>query len=839
MQSSWVKVYCRFLISKQRVKETLPLLLLLSGSTAQAVLTVNQVNGGGAASFVSGSQTTTAQPSFYYLVSTDAGITGATPPSFINFTPLSIDATATAATDSSSNSKMFQVSISLDKAVSVTGTQQAAITFFAYPNSGTAHPAPVAAVNGVLCSQSDGNSGCMALNQITSTGQNRYYAAKYPAGIANATIQLGFYPNDICASALAQGVQVTGCNNNEMIQPTTGTPSTMQLGFSVLLASDSLPSTVPSGTPIDSTGTVPLTLSFQVDTPTLNCPTSAQLQNSYTPADRSILLDTTQFSLSGTNVAPAAGIFAVGGENATPNVSSAFQTQNSYVSTPLGFMGQSVVSGLLNSTATETHAYNFSFIIKDAAGIYVPPASVGSCLLTGVQTSAIQGFLSKSNCFIATAAFRSIDSPPVVLLRQFRDEVLLHSSAGKAFVHWYYGWSPPAAEWLMLNPVYRFPVLWFLSELEGAVWLVMHPFELVLILFFSLFSGIFIYRMNRADRIRKISPLISLFLCLSGGVCFESESHAAQEVGQPYIDQIKREMKEGSASEGPNPNSGDVDPYIQNIRKNLPTESLNQESYIESLHKTDPKLRGEPSQESYIEKLKPTLEPSKEGGAIQAVAEGNSALSMKREGQISRAFGLRYGVTANRNYSATSQSKDFNSIYGGNYAPDLSFFYEIQPFHSELLGSFGIIGMGGVSYFHGTGQFALNLQKPGGSGSFGATSNTQFQFFTLPATLALTYRFNLFRYLRPYGFVGPTVIGFTEMRSDSQSGNRGFSKGVTTTLGLSFLLDWLSSDSTWSLYTAFGIKHFYLTLDYSRLTTFSSDVNFNGSGLFAGLTFEL
>jgi uncharacterized protein (TIGR03437 family) len=51
-------------------------------------------------------------------------------------------------------------------------------------------------------------------------------------------------------------------------------------------------------------------------------------------------------------------------------------------------------------------------------------------------------------CFVATAAFGSPMARQVQWLRAFRDRILLPGRAGRAFVNWYYGWSPRAATWL-------------------------------------------------------------------------------------------------------------------------------------------------------------------------------------------------------------------------------------------------------------------------------------------------------------------------------------------------------------------------------------------------------
>jgi hypothetical protein len=48
-------------------------------------------------------------------------------------------------------------------------------------------------------------------------------------------------------------------------------------------------------------------------------------------------------------------------------------------------------------------------------------------------------------CFVATACYGDYDHPTVIELRRFRDDYLETSSAGRAFVRWYYQWSPAFA----------------------------------------------------------------------------------------------------------------------------------------------------------------------------------------------------------------------------------------------------------------------------------------------------------------------------------------------------------------------------------------------------------
>jgi hypothetical protein len=93
----------------------------------------------------------------------------------------------------------------------------------------------------------------------------------------------------------------------------------------------------------------------------------------------------------------------------------------------------------------------------------------------GYSSAAISGFLGSSRCFVATAAFRSPDAGPVRLFREFRDMVLLEFLPGRAFVEWYYSWSPDAAAWLESHDWLRGRVLHGFIPIEIGSWLVLNP----------------------------------------------------------------------------------------------------------------------------------------------------------------------------------------------------------------------------------------------------------------------------------------------------------------------------------------------------------------------------
>ena len=59
--------------------------------------------------------------------------------------------------------------------------------------------------------------------------------------------------------------------------------------------------------------------------------------------------------------------------------------------------------------------------------------------------------VKKGGCFIATACYGSYDAPEVMVLRKFRDEKLMKTLAGQAFIEFYYFVSPGVADIIARN----------------------------------------------------------------------------------------------------------------------------------------------------------------------------------------------------------------------------------------------------------------------------------------------------------------------------------------------------------------------------------------------------
>jgi hypothetical protein len=99
-----------------------------------------------------------------------------------------------------------------------------------------------------------------------------------------------------------------------------------------------------------------------------------------------------------------------------------------------------------------------------------------------------------NGCFIATAAFGSSMEPHVKIMREFRDRFLIGNTVGKIFVHLYYTYSPPIADFIAKHDSLRILVRMSLFPVVGFSWITLKVgpvLTFVFMLFFiSCFMGI-------------------------------------------------------------------------------------------------------------------------------------------------------------------------------------------------------------------------------------------------------------------------------------------------------------------------------------------------------------
>uniref|UniRef100_A0A7C4MLW5 SGNH hydrolase-type esterase domain-containing protein n=1 Tax=Desulfatirhabdium butyrativorans TaxID=340467 RepID=A0A7C4MLW5_9BACT len=105
-------------------------------------------------------------------------------------------------------------------------------------------------------------------------------------------------------------------------------------------------------------------------------------------------------------------------------------------------------------------------------------------------------------CFIATAAFGSMEEPHVQMLRAFRDRVLMGSSVGRWFVKGYYRFSPPIAKVIAANAFLRSLVRVLLLPIIAGCWSILKLGWVLPAIVFSMLFFLFVLQ-RRANGMRS------------------------------------------------------------------------------------------------------------------------------------------------------------------------------------------------------------------------------------------------------------------------------------------------------------------------------------------------
>jgi uncharacterized repeat protein (TIGR02543 family) len=129
--------------------------------------------------------------------------------------------------------------------------------------------------------------------------------------------------------------------------------------------------------------------------------------------------------------------------------------------------------------AAAASGYQFVSWTATAGSFSNANTEVTSFTMPAQDVTVTAGFevASGGGCFVATAAYGSPTAEQLNVLREFRDAVLLESTAGSQFVTLYYKLSPPVADFISGNSFLRTlvrellvdPVVWMV-EATGGIW---------------------------------------------------------------------------------------------------------------------------------------------------------------------------------------------------------------------------------------------------------------------------------------------------------------------------------------------------------------------------------
>ena len=696
----------------------------------------------------------------------------------------------TSRTDLAENWIAFDITSDSSSLSASTATQNLVVTLS--PATGGA-PLPIIRAGGFTGStMPSACNGCQAPGSIAGT----YYSVVYTA---KTVLRVAIRLSDLCSVSGVTGTLCSGAAVADSTQTTLNQLITATIGLADASTYQG-PTTAPSG---GDSGQFTL---YVTDTPPTISGPSLESQF-YFPGDKEIILkfDNTTASVGNGVSSSVAGVplyryvelaslNASGGLTLpTSSNMTSWLTANSV---PIHFsnygIGSDRMPGFTNAeSATDSaHDYSVAYYVENNAGLM----STTNVSLSSVKSQAISGILKESKCFIATATYHDGRAAPVMMLRQFRDEVLSKFSWGRTFIENYYHYSPALAEWAWDKPFVRAIALKVLTPIEFAAWVVL-----------------------------KISHAET-------GV-----TDADNAKTQPYIEHLKKKIEKEEAAKKKDKPEPAHESYIDGLKKKIgKDQQADSGSFIESIKKDLPPVE-DGTGLTEKEKAKP-IEFKERESTIKLVNEGRDKIDFEKKGTPLNAFSFKLGVNPGTEVFIDGGSPDltYSTVYGNDWKPDFLFHYERALFNNPYAGTLAGSVDFGFNYAGGFGQLAFAFPSTGGT----RQSQTRFSFIQLPFLVGGVYRINILKILRPYAGGSVGTVAYTEIRNDAQKDKRGYSFVGSFNLGVSLLLDYFDAATSKDAYLSDGIHHVYLFAEYLYLDTFSGSVIFKRGGVYSGFMFE-
>jgi hypothetical protein len=564
------------------------------------------------------------------------------------------------------------------------------------------------------------------------------------------------------------------------------------------------------------------------------------------------------------------------------------------------------IEGLQNGDETTPYSYYFKYALVDESenvGLYAslarnadcgfsqgPQAQDASCHFA--QPGEVVGVLSEQvNCVIATAAWGSRWAPPVGDLRDFRDQVLKRSSFGRAFVEWYYSWSPPVARWVaehkLARPVVR-ALLWpawatawawhSTGPAAGlAVGLLAGLFGLALIASGALLARTVLRWALRTFGANLLLALVILVLSFAHPAAFAQDvieealteelavepDEAPPKPEYPYpgadSDGSSAAGAADGATQGSSATNGSSSTGGKNSQRPRSSGSgpvAQGSTPVQNGWVNERPVRVDPDSDSYFYTKEPDdsarrLEGPPEPIEFRGWAGAEKPTSIRSDGSfqysvestdVRGSYGVRGAYFAYPLIENADNGATFQDIYG-------SFNDEGEATSGGMIGVLvdyeRILGFGALGRI--SARFTSGAIFSSGRGRFRSAARVAeepeevFTFINLPNTLGLTY---LLQFLGPEQLLVPYIEGgagyftFVELRDDNKSPSFGGSPVAYFAGGLRVLLDGLDRPAIRRLDEAYGINHVWLFAEFRQQIGLNKKFDFTSQVGNAGVSFD-
>lgn len=563
------------------------------------------------------------------------------------------------------------------------------------------------------------------------------------------------------------------------------------------------------------------------------------------------------------------------------------------------------IEGLTNDTT-----YYFKTALVDVAGnvgLYSKANHDADCSNAALPTSTcrqatpseVVGVLDKTNCFIATAAYGTQFAEELDTLRDFRDQILMRTGVGRAFIHFYYEKSPYYARLILQSPTARatvrtalVPVVWF-----AGMTLAYGPLKAGLAFLASLILVAAMVQLGRRPAIRAAArekynevkdrarrSLIPLFLAAiliplgshearaakyykmprsiaqEENAAQDADSDAAKDAGEDFDQPFPEdELSTGTSSLDPLPEEVPPEPEYPypgakgntsgQVTETRPTPAPRPVARPSPLERADQKFGTNQRPTAitedgeYIYEKLPD-QPKKYGPA--KTHKFSNRRGAEKPSTISSDGEFTYPVeespftgAAGIRFGMLAPPSIVNSSNGLNFKQiygEADIPGLMVEYEYPLTRAIGRIGL----------KFETGAYYAQAYGRFLRPARAdeipeeRFTFLMVPIQALIHYRFQYAdkQLVVPFVEGGGGYNGIAELRDDNKKPRFGGAPVLIASGGVNILLDWMDQHAIRQLDAEYGINHVWLTVQYRQIVGLKKDVDFSTHLISGGFTFD-